>query len=88
MSDVACPETVRSVNDNLQATPSVLSKEWILKECSDVFEGFGCMDGRYHMEVDEIVGPVVHSPRKNPGAFRDRLKEELDELVKKASSLQ
>lgn len=29
VSEIACPETVRSVNDNLQTTPSVLNKMWI-----------------------------------------------------------
>ena len=82
VSDGTCPETVRSVNDHLQTSPSVLSEEWILKEYCDVFEGLGCMDGLYHMEVDETVRPVVHPPRKVPVALRDRLKEELDKLVK------
>ena len=53
-----------------------------MKECSDVFEGLGCMDGPYHMELDETVKPVVHLPRKVPVALRDRLKEELDKLVR------
>ena len=82
VSDGTCPETVRSVNDYLQTSPSVLSEEWILKEYSDVFEGFGCMDGLYHMEVDETVRPVVHPPKKVVVVLRDRLKEELDKLVK------
>jgi len=80
--DRTCPETVRSVNNHLQTSPSVLSEEWILKEYSDVFEGLGCMDGLYHMEVDETVRPVVHLPRKVPVALRDHLKEELDKLVR------
>ena len=53
-----------------------------MKEYSDVFEGLGCTDGLYHMEVDETVRPVVHPPRKVPVALRDRWKEELDKLVK------
>ena len=59
-----------------------------LKEYSDVFEGLGCMDGLYHMEVDKTVRPVVHPPRKVPVALRDCLKEKLDKLMKEASSLQ
>ena len=66
VSDATCPETVRSVNDHLQTSLSVLSEEWILKEYSDVFEGLGCMDGLYHMEVDETVRSVVHPTRKGP----------------------
>ena len=34
------------------------------------------------MEVDENVKPVIHPPRNVPVALRDRLKEELDKLVK------
>ena len=41
-----------------------------------------CMDGPYHMELDEAVKPVVHPPRKVTVALRDRLKEELDKLVR------
>ena len=40
------------------------------------------MDGPFHMELDETVKPVVHPPRKVPVALRDRLKEELDKLVR------
>lgn len=79
--DFADSDTVSPVNDKLQTTPSVLSKEWILKEYSDVFEFLGCMDGLYHMKVDETVRPVVHPPRNVPVALRDRLREELDKLV-------
>ena len=84
VSDSTCPETVRSVKDHLQTSPRVLSKEWILKEYSDVFEGLGCMDGLCHMEVDETVRPVVHPPRKVSVALTDRLKEELDKLIKES----
>jgi len=69
---------------DLKTTPSVLSKGWVLKEFSDVFEGFGCMDGLYFMEVDETVRPVVHPNRKVHVTLRNRtrLKEELDDSVK------
>ena len=40
------------------------------------------MDGPYHMELDEAVKSVVHPPRKVTMALRDRLKEELDKLVR------
>ena len=40
------------------------------------------MDGPYHMDLDETVKPVVHSPRKVPIALRDRLKEQLEKLVR------
>lgn len=34
------------------------------------------------MERHETVRPVVHPPRRVPVALRDRLKEELDKVVK------
>lgn len=52
------------------------------KEFSDLFEGLGCIDGLSYMEVNEAVRPVVHRPRNVHVALRDRLKEELDNLVK------
>ena len=42
------------------------------------------MDGPYYMELDETLKPVVHPPRKVPVALRDRLKEELDKLVRES----
>ncbi|KAL9974507.1 hypothetical protein ACROYT_G011549 [Oculina patagonica] len=41
VSDIVNSETVSSVNGKLKAPPSLLSKEWILKEYRDVFEGLG-----------------------------------------------
>ena len=73
---------MNAVNDKVQTAHTVLTRDQILKEYSDVFEGLGCMDGPYHMELDETVKPVVHPPRKVPVALRDRLKEELDKLVR------
>ena len=81
-SDISESETVNAVNDNVQTAHIVLTRDQILKEYSDVFEGLGCMDGPYHMELDETVKSVVHPPRKVPVALRDRLKEELDKLVR------
>ena len=68
VDDILDPETVNSVNDKPQT--SVLTKDRILKDYSDVFEGLGCMDGLYHMEVDDNVKPVIHPPRKVPVALR------------------
>ena len=81
-SDISESETVNAVNDNVQTAHIVLTRDQILKEYSDVFEGLGCMDGPYHMELDETVKSVVHPPRKVPVTLRDRLKEELDKLVR------
>ena len=81
-SDISESGTVNSVNDKFQTAHIVLTRDQILKEYSDVFEGLECMDGPYHMELDEAVKPVVHPSRKVTVALRDRLKEELDKFVR------
>lgn len=87
VNDVFKSETVNTVNEKVQSTPSVLTKEQILEEYSDVLEGLGCMQGPCRLEVDETVWPVVHSHRKVPVALRDLLKEELDKLLLSCSAL-
>ena len=59
-SDISESQTVNAVNDKVQTAHIVLTRDQILKQCSDVFEGLGYMDGPYHMELDETVKPVVH----------------------------
>ena len=58
-----------------------MSKETLLQQYSDVFEGTGKFEGQYHIETDPDVTPKVHPPRKMPIATMDKLKSELDSLV-------
>ena len=81
-SDISESETVNSINNKFQTAHFVLTRDQISKEYSDVFKGLECVDGPYHMELDEAVKSVVHPPRKVTVALRDRLKEELDKLVR------
>ena len=81
VNDIPYSETVNSVNVKCKPKHGVLTKEQILKDYRDVFEGLGCMEGLCYLEVDQTVRPVIHPPRKIPVALRDRLKEELDKLV-------
>ncbi|XP_063962569.1 uncharacterized protein K02A2.6-like [Lytechinus pictus] len=59
---------------------STLSKQTLMTEYADVFEGTGKLEGEYHMSVDEDVTPVIHPPRRVPVALQTKLKEELDRL--------
>jgi transposase InsO family protein len=52
-----------------------------LSEFSDLFEGLGCLPGRYHIVVDESVPPVVSATRKVPIGLHDKLRQELDRMV-------
>lgn len=44
---------------------------------ADIFEGFGCLPGEYHIEVDETVSPRQCHNRKVALAMRKDLKEKL-----------
>ena len=45
-----------------------------------VFQGLGCLQQPYHIEIDSSVQPVVCPGRNQPIALRGRLKEELDKM--------
>ena len=52
----------------------------ILKKYEDVFDGIGCLEGSYQIEIDPTVSPVVHPPRKIPFTQREKVKGELDRM--------
>ena len=52
----------------------------ILDEFPEVFQGLGCLPGKYHISVDPSVPPVVRTPRRVPHSERDPLKKELDRM--------
>lgn len=52
----------------------------IIVQFSDVFQGLGCLEGDYHIEVDPSIKPVQHVPRRVPLALKARLKAKLDDL--------
>jgi hypothetical protein len=59
-----------------------LTKETMLNSYEDVFKGRGELPGKHHISMDESVTPVIHPPRKVPAALRDKVKTELDRMVK------
>ena len=71
------------VNED-QGTPvqqtDVLTKDKILNEYADIFDGLGRMGGQLHLRVDETVSPTVMSPRCLPIAVKGKVKEELAHL--------
>lgn len=66
------------IKDHMYRKP--LTKEMLLLEYPDVFEGTGKFEDPYHLEIDENAVPVVHPPRKVPVALKAELKEELERL--------
>ena len=55
----------------------------LLVEYKDVFEGLGCLQGDYHIDIDQSIPPVQHAPRRTPVALKKKLKQKIDEMEKK-----
>ena len=53
------------------------------QEFPEEFKGTGKLPGKYHMDLDDTVKPVIHPARRVPVAIKDQLKTELDELESK-----
>ena len=58
-----------------------LTRNELLQEFPDNFEGTGKLPGIYHIEIDETVKPAIHAARRVPVALQQELKNKLDELV-------
>ena len=52
-------------------------KDIIAKEFKDVFEGLGCFEQAYHIELKSDAVPVCEPPRRVPFAFRESLKNKV-----------
>ena len=60
-----------------------ITKDYMLKEYSDVFKGIGILPlGPYHIRLKEQYRPVQHPPRSVPVAMQSAYKAELNRLVK------
>ena len=51
-------------------------------EFEDVFRGLGCIEGDHQIKLDESVQPVVQACRKVPFALMEKLRMELERMVK------
>ena len=55
--------------------PTGLTRDHIMKNYADVFQGLGHMPGKLHLDIDETVKPVVMPPRRVPLALKSKLKD-------------
>ena len=62
--------------------PQPLTKERLTSEYAEVFESLGLLPGPLRLEIDETVPTVQLPVRRVPIAVKDKLKAELDHLVK------
>ncbi|XP_060600522.1 uncharacterized protein K02A2.6-like [Ruditapes philippinarum] len=59
-----------------------LTKESLLTDYAQVFDGIGLLPGECNIHVDSNATPVVHPPRRIPVALQDKVKQELTRMEK------
>ena len=65
---------------SVKSSKTALTKDSLIEQYSDVFQGTGKFDEQYHITIDPDATPVVHPPRSVPIVLKDDLKAELDRL--------
>ena len=75
-------ESMNNISKVPQSSVEPLTRERILTEYKDVFEGLSCLAGELHFEVDKSVAPVQHQPRKVAVSPKRELKEKIDQHTK------
>ena len=70
-----------TINGKLHPLPT--TKEYILREYSDIFQGVGTLPGGpYHIRLKSHYQPVIHAPRSVPIGMQSAYRKELDRLLK------
>ena len=67
--------------NEIEASEPLLS-ELVMKSYPSLFDGLGCIPGRYRITLQDDATPVVRGCVKIPYAKRDRVKEAIDNAVK------
>ena len=67
-------QKVESIDNNI-------THESLCKDYNHLFQGLGKFEGKYHIETDKTVPPVVNAPRNVPYTIMPKLKTKLDDLV-------
>jgi len=59
-----------------------VTKDYVLSEFKDVFEGIGKLpEGKYHIELKPVAQPVQHPPRAVPEKKKEAYKDELEKIM-------
>ena len=59
-----------------------LTKATVLTQYAKAFQGIGLFPGECTIHLDPSISPVVNPPRRIPVALRDKVKQELDRMLK------
>ena len=59
-----------------------LTKATVLTQYAKAFQGIGLFPGKCTIHLDPSISPVVNPPRRIPVALRDKVKQELDRMLK------
>ena len=52
----------------------------VIRQFPEVFQGLGCLEKPYHIQIDSKITSVVNQLKSQPVALRDRLKQDLEEM--------
>ena len=75
-----CSDNKIIVNGKTHCLPT--TKEYLLQEYSDVFQGIGTLPGEpYHIQLKDDYKPVQHPPRQVAVSLKEAYKGELERLV-------
>ncbi len=70
---------VMNVSASKRENMTTNAKE-VVRQFPKVFQGLGCLEKPYRIQIDSNVTPVVNQLKSQPVALRDRLKQALDEM--------
>lgn len=74
---VRCMNTINKAehaNDHSNLPANDILKE---PQYAELFEGLGCLPGKYSIKLDPSVTPTIHPPRKVPISLKDKVHQEL-----------
>ena len=69
------------LNCSVDSCSQIQSKDDLIAQYPNSFDGIGKFPGQYHITLDPNVPPVVHSYRRVPVAMKPEIKMELDDMV-------
>ncbi len=75
------PQAIMETHAHLRASKPIQSKDDLIEQYPNCFNGIGKFEGEYHITTDPLVPPVIHPPRRIPISLKDDTKKELDEMV-------